>query len=68
MLIGEMSVAECRGALEQARFGRLACARDNQPYVVPFYFASDGDYLYAFSKLGRKIEWMRDNPDPARRT
>jgi uncharacterized protein len=62
MLINEMSAEECRGALEQMRFGRLACSRDNQPYVVPIYFTADGSYLYAFSTLGQKIEWMRANP------
>lgn len=62
MLIDEMSAAECGSALEQMRFGRLACSRDNQPYVVPIYFTFDGRYLYAFTTLGRKVEWMRANP------
>ena len=43
-------------------FGRLGCARDNQPYVVPIYFAYEPDHLYGFSTFGRKIEWMRANP------
>jgi nitroimidazol reductase NimA-like FMN-containing flavoprotein (pyridoxamine 5'-phosphate oxidase superfamily) len=30
---------------------------------VPFSFAySDGDFVYAFSTVGQKIEWMRKNP------
>ena len=66
MFIHEMTEAECRKALEQANFGRLACARDNQPYVVPIYFAYDGKHLYGaiygFATLGQKIEWMRTNP------
>ncbi|HLE63678.1 MAG TPA: pyridoxamine 5'-phosphate oxidase family protein [Pyrinomonadaceae bacterium] len=62
MFIHEMSEAECRKALEQASFGRLGCARDNRPYVVPIYFAFDGDHLYSFTTLGQKIEWMRSNP------
>ena len=63
MFIHEMSREECDEMLAQAKFGRLACARDNQPYVLPLNFAFDGDnYLYGFTTLGQKIEWMRSNP------
>jgi len=70
MLVREMTVDECRAVLAGMRIGRLACARDNQPYVVPFHFAYDDKahidslttHLYAFSMLGQKIEWMRANP------
>jgi nitroimidazol reductase NimA-like FMN-containing flavoprotein (pyridoxamine 5'-phosphate oxidase superfamily) len=62
MFIHEMSENECRAALKRASFGRLACAHDNQPYVVPTYFASEGLHLYGCSTLGQKVEWMRANP------
>ena len=62
MFIHEMTTEECTEALERANFGRLACARDNQPYVVPTNFAFDGRYLYGFTTLGQKAEWMRSNP------
>jgi len=64
MFIHEMSTSECREALAHARVGRLACARDNQPYIVPMNFAVDGDYLYVygFTTVGQKVEWMRSNP------
>jgi nitroimidazol reductase NimA-like FMN-containing flavoprotein (pyridoxamine 5'-phosphate oxidase superfamily) len=62
MFINAMTEAECWQALTHASVGRLACARDNQPYVVPVYFAYDGRYLYGFTTLGQKIEWMRANP------
>jgi hypothetical protein len=29
---------------------------------VPVYFAYDNGYLYSFSTVGQKIEWMRANP------
>lgn len=58
-----MTVGECRSFLTEIGLGRLACARDNQPYAVPFNFVYDTkEYLYAFSTLGQKIEWMRANP------
>jgi nitroimidazol reductase NimA-like FMN-containing flavoprotein (pyridoxamine 5'-phosphate oxidase superfamily) len=62
MLVHEMTEDECRTALERVSFGRLACARDNQPYVLPIYFSYDRMHLYGFSTLGQKIEWMRTNP------
>jgi len=33
-----------------------------QPYVVPIHFAYQNNWLYSFSVLGQKIEWMRANP------
>jgi len=62
MLIREMTEEECGAALEQISFGRLACARNDQPYIVPVYFSYDGKDLYGVTTLGQKIEWMRSNP------
>ncbi|MEO8601316.1 MAG: pyridoxamine 5'-phosphate oxidase family protein [bacterium] len=62
MVIREMSEDECRAALERASFGRLGCARDNQPYVIPISLSYAAGHLYGFSTLGQKIEWMRANP------
>lgn len=62
MLIHEMNYDECVSVLARLKFGRLACVRDNQPYVVPIYFAFHERHLYTFSKSGQKIEWMRGNP------
>jgi uncharacterized protein len=62
MIISDLTAKECRQLLAQSNFGRLACARDNQPYIVPIYFAYEPDRLYAFATKGRKIEWMRANP------
>ena len=62
MLVTEMSEQECHEFLKRVSFGRLACARDNQPYVIPIYFAFEPDHLYAFATMGQKIEWMRSNP------
>ena len=62
MLIREMNLQECRDLLARLGMGRLGCARNNQPYVVPIYFAYEPERLYGFSTVGQKIEWMRDNP------
>jgi len=62
MVIVEMTERECRAMLAGTNVARLACARNNQPYVVPIHFDFDGECLYSFATLGQKIEWMRQNP------
>jgi uncharacterized protein len=64
MVIHELTAAECRAVLRLTTVGRLACARDGQPYIVPLflYFDPRDDSLYGFSTLGQKIDWMRSNP------
>jgi len=62
MLITRMRSKECREILTKLSFGRLACSCNNRPYIVPIYFAFETDRLCCFSTLGRKIEWMRENP------
>ena len=62
MIITPMSPEECRDLLARVSFGRLACAKNNQPYVVPTYFACHDGNIYGFSLAGQKIDWMRANP------
>lgn len=67
MLVKEMTLEECYRALKSNHLGRLGCAHNDQPYVVPIFFAYDGAHLYgsniyALSTIGLKIEWMRANP------
>ncbi|ATU92994.1 pyridoxamine 5'-phosphate oxidase family protein [Phyllobacterium zundukense] len=62
MIIKEMTQQEIRELLERATIGRLACVKDNQPYVVPLTFAYNGVFLYSFTTAGRKVEYMRANP------
>jgi uncharacterized protein len=62
MIVREMSKRECQDFLKRMGFGRLACSHDNQPYIVPIYFAFEPDGLYGFATKGQKIEWMRLNP------
>jgi uncharacterized protein len=64
MLIHELTRDECREVLARSELGRLACSRFDQPYVVPIHFSFDAERncAYAFSALGQKIQWMRENP------
>jgi len=62
MLIHDMTRQSSIDLLARMRLGRLACAREGQPYITPMYFAYDHDYLYSFSTIGQRITWMRANP------
>ena len=62
MTIQDMTAQECRAMLTGMRVARLACARDNQPYIVPVHVDLDEAFLYGYATLGQKIEWMRVNP------
>jgi nitroimidazol reductase NimA-like FMN-containing flavoprotein (pyridoxamine 5'-phosphate oxidase superfamily) len=62
MVIQELARQESLELLARTHLGRLGCALGSQPYVVPLYFTYRDNYLYSFSTVGRKIEWMRVNP------
>jgi uncharacterized protein len=62
MIVKDMTRQQCLDVLSASRLGRLACVRDNQPYVVPIYCVFGDNNLYSFSRVGQKIEWMRANP------
>lgn len=62
MLIKEINETECREFLSRASVGRLGCSLNDQPYIVPVGLAYENEYIYVFSTLGQKIEWMRANP------
>jgi nitroimidazol reductase NimA-like FMN-containing flavoprotein (pyridoxamine 5'-phosphate oxidase superfamily) len=67
MIVRELSKEECLRILAKTRLARLACASNNQPYVVPVYLAyhepSVGEpCFYGYATVGQKVEWMRANP------
>ncbi len=62
MIVHEMTEQECREMLASANVARLACARNNQPYIVPIHVDLDREFLYSFATQGLKIDWMRQNP------
>jgi nitroimidazol reductase NimA-like FMN-containing flavoprotein (pyridoxamine 5'-phosphate oxidase superfamily) len=62
VLIQEMTYKMSIHLLKSVDIGRIACVAGSQPYVTPFAFRHDGEFIYSFATLGRKIEWMRANP------
>ena len=62
MIVEEMSERDCLAMLDRTEIAYLACAKDNQPYVVPIRIDFEGGFVYAYSMEGQKIEFMRQNP------
>ena len=62
MVIVDMTEQECRAMLAGTNTARLACAQNNQPYIVPIHVDLQGEFLYGYATLGQKIDWMRQNP------
>ena len=64
MRIRELDRVECGDVLSRNDLARLACARHGQPYIVPIHYSFDAarNCLYAFSTVGQKNDWMRENP------
>ncbi len=61
-MITEMTDLECRALLASETLGRLGCSRGDQAYVVPISYVFEQGTIYAFSSIGQKIAWMRENP------
>ncbi len=61
MEIIDLSQTECWNFVGGGRLGRLGCAKDNLPYIVPLSLAAESGRLYAFTTLGRKVEYLRSN-------
>ncbi len=58
---------EIERLLSTALVGRIACCAtefdgEARPYVVPLAYGYDGESVYAFSGMGRKIHIMRAQP------
>jgi nitroimidazol reductase NimA-like FMN-containing flavoprotein (pyridoxamine 5'-phosphate oxidase superfamily) len=61
-MIGHLTDIQIDQVLQRQLVGRIACAFENIPYIVPVTYTFDGKSIYGHSQLGKKIEWMRKNP------
>jgi nitroimidazol reductase NimA-like FMN-containing flavoprotein (pyridoxamine 5'-phosphate oxidase superfamily) len=61
-MIGIMTPEEIEAVLRTAKVGRIGCASNDRPYIVPMNYAYDGEFIYGFSTIGRKIAVMREQP------
>lgn len=60
--VEKMRDSEIEELLARVNYGHLACARDNQPYVVPVHYAYEKPYVYIYTTEGMKTEILRSNP------
>jgi len=58
----EMRDDEMYDLLRRVGYGHLACSQDDQPYVVPIYFACDGKEIFIYTTEGKKSAAMDANP------
>ena len=62
MIIRTLSTTNAGHCWRPIALRHLGCAKEGRPYVVPIHYAYADNHLYAFSMPGKKIEWMRSNP------
>lgn len=62
-MIGILNSQQIDQVLNMQVFGRIACSHNKKLYVVPVSYAFDGNYLYAHSREGMKIDMLRKNPE-----
>ena len=58
----EMRDDEIYALLQRVGYGHLACCRNDQPYVVPIYYACEGHEIFMYTTAGLKSEILRVNP------
>ena len=61
-MFGTLNDKEIETLLSNRVVGHLACHVDKRIYVVPISYAYDGNYVYAHTREGMKIDMMRKNP------
>ena len=57
-----LSNDDARELFESAKFARLGCIVNGEPYVVPINCHLEDDCLYSHSLNGLKISGLRENP------
>jgi nitroimidazol reductase NimA-like FMN-containing flavoprotein (pyridoxamine 5'-phosphate oxidase superfamily) len=60
--IGTLKSDEVIKVFERGHLGHLGCHSKSEIYVVPISYALEDGIIYSHSKIGRKIEMMRENP------
>ncbi len=62
-MFGKLSEEEIEAALTNNIIGRIGCHTDGRVYIVPISYAYDGEYIFAHTQEGMKINMMRENAD-----
>jgi uncharacterized protein len=60
-MIGNLTAIEIENILHNQLIGRIGCHADGTTYVVPISYAYDGEFVYALTHEGMKVNIMRQN-------
>jgi uncharacterized protein len=61
-MFGKLGIIEIEELLRNQLVGRIGCHSGESIYVVPISYAYEGNYVYAHTYEGMKINIMRSNP------
>jgi uncharacterized protein len=61
-MFGNLNAEEIESLLNVQLIGRIGCHWNNTTYIVPISYAYDGEFVYAITHEGMKIDIMRQNP------
>ncbi len=62
-MLGELTKQEIENVIQSQSVCRIGCIDGKHPYIVPISYFYDGEYIYAQSREGKKIDLMRKNPN-----
>jgi nitroimidazol reductase NimA-like FMN-containing flavoprotein (pyridoxamine 5'-phosphate oxidase superfamily) len=60
-MFGKLNSTEIESLLHGQLIGRIGCHSLNTTYIVPISYAYDGEFIYAITHEGMKINIMRQN-------
>ncbi len=60
-MLGSLTKTQIDHVLHSQVLGRIGCYADGKVFIVPITYVFDGEYIYAHSKEGMKINMMRKN-------
>jgi uncharacterized protein len=60
-MFGTLNNEEIETLLHTQIIGRIGCHFDNTTYIVPISYVYDGEFVYALTREGLKINIMRQN-------
>jgi uncharacterized protein len=59
----ELTDAEIDAVLKRQRIGRIGSTAVGHVEITPIVYGYDGTSIYGHSRFGRKIQYMRGNPE-----
>jgi nitroimidazol reductase NimA-like FMN-containing flavoprotein (pyridoxamine 5'-phosphate oxidase superfamily) len=61
-MFGTLNAEQVDQLLGSQLIGRLACAMEGDPYIIPISYAFHNGEIYCHAEEGKKIDIMRSNP------